>query len=367
MTDHFKRIFTEDIPLLDVRAEAEFAKGAFPNACNIPILDDRERHEVGICYKKKGQEAAVALGHTLVSGDVKAARVKAWQAFIESHPGAMLYCFRGGQRSRIAAQWLAEAGTPIERIAGGYKAMRRYLLSQFDALPPLIVVAGRTGVGKTELLMALDNAIDLEGRANHRGSAFGGHLDPQPSQIDFENGIAIDLLKLSENAPAQPVFVEDESRMVGKVAVPQRLFDEMKTCPVILLEDALDSRVNRIHGEYVLDRWRACRERTGDEDAAHALLSDYLNTAMDAIEKRLGGQRHKELKAILARALLAQQDGDFECHKAWIEALLHDYYDPMYNYQIEKKKERVVFRGTRSEVLAWANSPEMRQATSSAR
>src|SRR5512135_2151973 len=86
-------------PFLDVRAPLEFAAGAVPGATNIPILDDDERHQVGICYKQKGPEAAFELGHAVVSGETKRARVEKWVDFARRHTDAHLYCFRGGQRS----------------------------------------------------------------------------------------------------------------------------------------------------------------------------------------------------------------------------------------------------------------------------
>lgn len=348
MTTPLADIFVNDIPLIDVRAESEFENGAFPTARNLPILNDEERRLVGISYKEEGAEVAEALGHRLVSGATREARIKAWTAFIDDHPDACLYCFRGGQRSAIAAEWLAEAGYNIERIPGGYKAMRRYLLQQFENPPSLVIISGQTGVGKTELLAQLENTIDLEARARHRGSAFGSQIEAQPAQIDFENSVAIDMLKAD---PDTPVYLEDESRLIGKVSLPPPLFERMKGAPVILLEDELANRVDRIHQEYILERWQAYRRMTDNDDEAHEYLTNYLRGALDSIQKRLGGAKHKKLKEILEDASSAQRKGEFDIHKQWIERLLTDYYDPMYNYQLDKKRERIIFAGTRDEIL----------------
>ncbi len=350
MTSALHRLFVNHVPLIDVRAETEFQRGAFPASVNLPILNDDERRQVGACYNRKGAAAAEALGHELVSGELRDARIAAWLAFIDRNPRARLYCFRGGKRSGIAARWLAEAGRPIERIPGGYKAMRRCLLDQFERLPAMIVVSGQTGVGKTELLLQVANRIDLEARARHRGSAFGRELEPQPAQIDFENAVAVDLLKLDRQSP---VWVEDESRLIGRITLPLPFFEHMRRSPIVLLEDDLIARVDRIHREYVMGRWQAYRRTCGDDEMAHRLLSDYLTTALSAIRKRLGGARYKDLSRTLNDAIESQRRGDFEPHKAWIEPLLTSYYDPMYDYQIDKKRDRVVIAGTRDEILDW--------------
>jgi len=341
------RLFTDDTPLLDVRAPVEFGRGAFPSAHNIPILDDNEREQVGICYKEQGPEAAVELGHQLVSGRVKAERVEAWLALLRHHPDLHLYCFRGGQRSTIAEQWLREAGADIPRIEGGYKAMRRLLLEVFEHLPALVVVAGKTGVGKTEFLEQLpaDAVVDLEAHANHRGSAFGKRLTPQPAQIDFENRVAIDFLKSGDR-----VFVEDESRMIGVSHVPPLLQEAMQAAPVIVIEDTLERRAERIFGEYVVE---AQQELACVHDDPAAALHARLQASLDSIKKRLGVQRHAEISADLAAAF---ESGEPAGHRAWIEKLLVNYYDPMYEYQLERKAERITARGTAPELIEQAST-----------
>ena len=119
-TDQFEALLCADVPLLDVRAPVEFAQGAFPSSHNIPLMNDEERARVGTCYKQEGHDAAVALGHRLVSGDIREARIDAWRRFSEAHPDGVLYCFRGGMRSRIAQQWIyEETGVLMPRVRGG--------------------------------------------------------------------------------------------------------------------------------------------------------------------------------------------------------------------------------------------------------
>ena len=157
---------------MDVRAPVEFAKGSFPLAINIPILDDHQRELIGTCYKEEGPEAAVTLGYRLATDDIRTQRLKAWQSFIRQQPKGYLFCFRGGQRSHITQQWLKESGYPYPLIKGGYKALRRFLIDELERSIneiPFIILSGKTGTGKTWLIQQLPYSIDLEGLANHRG------------------------------------------------------------------------------------------------------------------------------------------------------------------------------------------------------
>lgn len=114
-------ILANDVPLIDVRAPVEFQSGAFPSACNLPLMLDSEREAVGICYKQQGQDAAIALGNRLVYGEVRAARIAAWREQCQRHPEGYLYCFRGGLRSHIVQQWLRESGLDYPLIEGAIR------------------------------------------------------------------------------------------------------------------------------------------------------------------------------------------------------------------------------------------------------
>ncbi len=196
---NYRELFLHDIPMMDVRAPVEYQKGAFPGTINVPLINDIERQKIGTCYKQQGQKAAVALGHQLVAGQSKADRIAAWADFSRQHPNGYLYCFRGGLRSQITQEWLKEkAGITYPRVIGGYKAMRNFLLQTIEqavAECQFIVLGGLTGAGKTDVLLKLAHSLDLEKHAHHRGSSFGKHVLTQPSQIDFENRLAIDVLK----------------------------------------------------------------------------------------------------------------------------------------------------------------------------
>lgn len=348
-------IFINNTPLLDVRAAGEFARGAFPQASNIPLLDDAQHHQIGIRYKQAGQQAAIDLGHQLINDEVKASRLAAWQEHLARFPDSLLYCFRGGLRSQIVQQWLQESGHDIVRIKGGYKAMRRFLLDTLQAeilRREFLVIAGKTGCGKTRLLNFLPASIDLEGDANHRGSAFGRRVSAQPSQIDFENRLAIDFLKLSVYNRSR-IFLEDESRAIGSLSLPAELSAKMRSAPLAVIEEPLDSRVQVILDDYILANYRDYRAQ--HPESTFVKFAAFLTGSLERIKKRLGAVNHQLILASMESALGTQEStGDTAGHRVWIEQLLRDYYDPMYDYQLSKKLDRVVFRGTRDEFLDWA-------------
>ena len=128
----FKAILTQDLPMIDVRAPLEFARGAFPSAVNLPLLFDNERHEVGKKYRNSGKNAAIKLGNELVCGENKQERLENWKNFLLKNPSAAMYCFRGGLRSQTVQQWMAELDIEVPLVEGGYKALRRYLITTVE-------------------------------------------------------------------------------------------------------------------------------------------------------------------------------------------------------------------------------------------
>ncbi len=350
--DDLLSLFLQDTPLLDLRAPVEFEEGAFPNTLNRPLIDNEERHQIGKTYKDLGQDAAIELGLTLVSGDKKQQRVQAWREFAQAHPNGVLYCFRGGLRSKTAQQWLHEAGIDLPRVKGGYKAMRRFLIDQLESsaqqMRP-VVIGGRTGVGKTRFLQRCTPHLDLEGLAWHRGSAFGRHATPQPPQVSFENALSIQLLQLVHGG--NPYFVaEDESRNIGARHIPMAFFEQFSKAPVVVLEATLEERIDVTEQEYVHDALAEYRGIYGDKEGFRR-WADYLRDSLDRIHRRLGGENHKKIGRRLQDALTEhERTGESATHRQWIESLLTDYYDSMYNYQLEKKQERIRFTGDRSGV-----------------
>lgn len=356
-TDNYRELFLNDYPLLDTRAPVEFQQGAFPCAHNIPLLGDEERALVGIRYKEAGQQAALVLGESLVAGEVKQQRLAAWIEFVQSNPSGYLYCFRGGLRSQTVQRWLAEAGVNYPLIKGGYKAMRRFLLEeQVRSLQAtsLLLIAGKTGTGKTRVISALPTAIDLEGLARHRGSTFGDLLEEQPSQIDFENALSICFLK-SAAAGDSPVILEDEGHLIGRVALPEVLRSQMQAAPMLLVEESLEYRTGVVLEDYIEDlgqRFVAAHGERGGQLHQDKLLHD-----LSRIRKRLGGERYSEVEQQMQQAFAVQRrTGEVELHRDWIETLLAQYYDPMYEYQLGKREGQVLARGNGEEVIAQART-----------
>lgn len=355
---NFKSLFLKGTALLDVRAPIEFAQGAFPHASNLPLLDDQQRHKIGICYKQHGQQAAIELGHQFIGGDVRAARMAQWRQWYQQNPDGHLYCFRGGLRSQTVQSWLAEDGIHIPLIAGGYKALRRFLLDSLERTSqtlPMTVICGRTGCGKTRVIEALPSSLDLEGEAHHRGSSFGRRPGGQPAQIDFENRVAIRLLKLEEQQ-LTPVILEDESRLIGRCYLPQAMQERIANTQRVIIEESLDSRIMVTLEDYVVAPLHEYAQWFGQQDAL-GKLGEELLAALARIRKRLGGARYKELNTALENALSRQREnGDTSLHQLWIRPLLRDYYDPMYDYMMERRSGEVLFSGTRDDVQTFLSS-----------
>ena len=355
LSEEFLSIVLDEKPLLDVRAPIEFEKGSFPNAKNIAILDDEQRRLVGIRYKEKGNTSAVELGRELVNKEVQALRIKEWKAYLDKNPDALIYCFRGGQRSRIVQTWLAEVGITRPRLKGGYKAFRNFLLQRSEELSAefkTIIIGGRTGSGKTRLLQELNNMIDLEGLARHRGSSFGKLANTQPSQIDFEDALYYKLIQHYHKGHKHLV-IEHESHRIGDVYIPKPIFDNFTKGGLIILETPLAERVEITYDEYVVQALKAYEKKYAHKGSQRWF--EDVNAGLDRIKKRLGSQEYLEIKAQFKK--IYEADNSLG-HKVWIERLLTQYYDPMYDYQLQKSPLKILFRGKVQEVLAFLKSKE---------
>lgn len=352
----FEKIVLKEIPLIDVRAPIEFEKGAFINAVNLPLMNDKERHLVGICYKEKGNEEAVKLGHKLVSGEIREARIDAWINHLEKHQESRIYCFRGGLRSQIAQQWVVEAtGKEVQRLEGGYKAFRNYLTSQLEPeqiISRPILLGGYTGSGKTILLNKLPNAIDLEGIANHRGSSFGKQVTPQPTQINFENNLAYKIIQHRYN-DYHYMVLEDEGSHIGRCYLPKKLSAFFNIGDLVIVKVPFEERVQITLDEYVCQSQKIFVE-TYTAESGLVLWADYIRESLSKIKKRLGGDFFKQLIDLFEQAYKEQiNTGSSSLHEKWIEKLLQDYYDPMYKHQLQNKANIIIFEGNTTEVLAY--------------
>jgi len=364
LVNNFNEIFLNDILLIDTRAPVEFNRGTFPSATNLPLMIDRERSVVGTCYKEQGSDAAVELGHQLVSGAIKEERVNAWLDFVEQHQDGALFCFRGGMRSQISQSWLSDRGIEYPRIEGGYKAMRHWLMAQLDRIcvqREFIVISGKTGSAKTRLINKgnaggpFAGSVDLEGLANHRGSAFGRRASAQPTQINFEHALAIALLKI-ERDYAGPIIIEDESRLIGRCALPAALKERLEQSPLVVLDAELGARVTHSFENYILANLSDLNKISENGDAAFSSFSQALREALARIRKRLGGLKYSQLSEQLENALAAHAKGDKTQHRQWIEQLLVSYYDPMYEYQLSQRSDRICFSGNAEQVSRYLHT-----------
>lgn len=330
---------------IDVRSEIEYGKGMIAGFELAPILHDHERHEVGICYKQKGQDAAIELGHKLVDPS-RSSRVENWLRIGSGSPDQALLvsCWRGGLRSQIATEWMREAGREVKRIEGGYKAMRADLIEQLVAKPEMIVLGGRSGSGKTALLRELHfpEKLDLEAMAAHRGSSFGNvWKKAQPAQASFENDLAL-VIRRSK----RPLLLEDESKVIGSLHIPEQFYLEMLKSPLVQIEMPLADRKELLYQDYVAEPLEAGMDK--------ALLRERLLTSLAGMKKRLGGALTADLMQKMENAFreealsLAQ-----ELHLVWIEKLLNDYYDRAYDHGESLKDRPLLYRGSYEECRQW--------------
>lgn len=240
--------------VIDVRSESEFAEDHIPGAINCPVLNDAERARVGTIYKQVSAFDAKKIGAALIARNI-AHHIDS--AFAQ-HPRdwrPLVYCWRGGNRSGALAEVLAQIGWRAGRLDGGYKAYRRAVIADLDALPQRFnwrVVCGLTGSGKSRLLRALAQrgaqVLDLEALAAHRGSVLGNLPgEPQPSQKMFESLVWAELRKFDSE---RPVYVEAESKKIGNVRVPEMLIAAMWSGECLRLEAAMGLRVELLMQEY---------------------------------------------------------------------------------------------------------------------
>lgn len=354
-TADIERIILEDIPLLDIRAPIEYERGRITDAVNVPLLDNEQREKIGTEYADNGQDAAIELGLELVTDELKEARIEQWRQFAESHPDGFLYCFRGGLRSQITQQWLKEAGIEYGKIIGGYKAVRSYLLAQFERLAKegnILVLAAPTGCGKTDLICRLSQSVDIEGMAKHRGSAFGGMFVPQPTQINWENQVASEWLRVSSKS-REPVMFESESHLIGRISLPVFLQDALRAAPVVELVTSTEDRIKQIREDYI-GTAMSHYGKTYPESECYQQLESFISESLGRIQRRLGGERYQRLNSLVPQAVaeLKAKSGT-ETLDQIVNTLLHDYYDPLYAHKMIGREDQIVFKGNADEIVSW--------------
>ena len=240
---------------VDVRSPSEFIEDHIPGAESRPVLDDVERARIGTMYAKESGFAAKRTGAAIVARNI-AAMLEGPFAGKSRHWTPVIYCWRGGQRSRSLTHLLNEIGWRAVQLEGGYRAWRRHVIAQLDSLPPRFrfeVVCGLTGSGKSRLLDALATmgaqVLDLESLAKHRGSLLGDLPDEgQPTQKTFDSELAVTLERFD---PGRPVYVESESKKIGTVQVPDALLAAMRSAHCIRLDTPPRLRIALLKDEYV--------------------------------------------------------------------------------------------------------------------
>ncbi|MDD5508055.1 MAG: tRNA 2-selenouridine(34) synthase MnmH [Bacteroidales bacterium] len=300
-------------PVVDVRSPNEYRKGHIPGAYNLPLFSDEERAQAGTRYTRSGRLASVQLGLDL-AGPRLSSCVKAAADLSKQGP-LLMHCWRGGMRSSSMAWLLDLAGMDVDVLKGGYKAYRSHIRNEFSTPVPLIVLAGKTGCGKTEILQAVrrlgQQVIDLEQIAGHKGSVFGGlGMQPQPTNEQFEN----DLFEVWQQIdPDRPVWIEDESLSVGTVSIPRPLFNQMMASPVIEIDLDFGMRVARLIREYA------------------SFSADDLVSCIIRIERKLGGD-------IARKASEAVRKGEFDL----ASSILLTYYDKAYDQSLLSRAGKVM-------------------------
>ena len=300
---------------IDVRSEGEFAYGHIPHAVNLPLFNNEERKIIGTLYKQKGKNEAILEGLDVV-GKKMSDFIRFVQPKITDNK-VFVHCWRGGMRSGSMAWLLNNFGYDVGVLKDGYKSYRRNVLNWVGKNFRFVVIGGRTGSGKTDILLKLkdlgEQVIDLEGLANHKGSAFGAlGQAPQPSTEHFENLMAEELKKFD---PQRPIWMEDESKTIGKVFIDLQLWKHMCTAPLFVIELPVEVRLKRLVKDY-------------GENHLEGLEQSITN-----IQKRLGNEQWK-------LAIDALREKDF----AGAAKITLQYYDKAYDKGILMKEGREVFR-----------------------
>lgn len=317
---HFLQL-AENIPVIDVRSPGEFEAGHIPGAFNIPLFDNAERAIVGTKYQKEGRIPAIIEGLRISGTSMHKKLDEALQKTVNGK--LMVHCWRGGMRSEAMAWLFSLGGIGTQVLEGGYRSYRHHVLSTLSAKRKMIILGGMTGSGKTEILRMLKNkgqqVIDLEGLANHKGSAFGalGQL-PQPSTEQFVNDLFTKWRDLPQDIP---VWLEDESRNIGTVFLPEAFYLNMqKTATIVLMMD-IHTRLPRLMEEY------------------SNYPADSLKASVNKISKRLGGDKTKDAIAAIESGNIAKA----------IEISLC-YYDKAYQFSLKKKSaENVILVETNTD------------------
>jgi tRNA 2-selenouridine synthase len=324
-----KEFLHQTDPILDVRSPSEYQQGHIPGSYSFPLFSDEERAQIGTVYKKQSRQEAVELGLLLVQPKIEFLLGQA-SNFLTSI--AKILCWRGGMRSGFTARLLELIGYTVYTLQGGYKSYRRWALQRLGQISSqskhssLCIIGGLSGSGKTAILRALqsrgEQIIDLEALAKHRGSAFGGIGFPlQPTQEQFENELALALENLDWS---KPVWIEDESRLIGRCHIPTALYENMLSAPLYFVNRSHSDRLQQLLADYGFATKQQLLEATG------------------RIAKRLGSQLAKEIQELIENE-----------KKEQAFSLLLSYYDKSYQHQIAKR--RVIYSIQEAQLCSYSD------------
>jgi len=300
-----------ELIIFDTRSPGEFEKGHIAGALNLPLFNNEERAEVGTLYKQSGKDAALMRGLDIV-GPKMTSFIKQVKAATDKKE-ILIHCWRGGMRSSSMAWLLETAGYTVYLLEGGYKAYRNFIRKDFERKAEnLVILGGMTGTGKTDILIELEKLgqqiIDLEGIANHRGSAFGTiGMDDQPTNEQFENDL---YNKWSMLDISKTIWVEDESKKIGRVEIVEPFFQQMRNTVVVRINLPKEVRVKRLVRDYC------------------AVDMDELINPVKRISRRLGGLREREI---------IEHIENCEFDQAVSKVL--DYYDRGYSHGNSKRDQ----------------------------
>jgi len=299
--------------VIDVRSPSEFSRGHVPGAINIPLFNDEERADVGTINKKTGKNKAILKGLKYTGEKLQELASTILPLVRENQ--VFIYCWRGGMRSASMGWLISLFNVNCFLLEKGYKEFRRFVLEVLSRKYLFLVIGGKTGSGKSDILKELkkrgEQVIDLESLANHKGSAFGYLLkEQQPTQEQFENLLAIELNNCDTS---KKIWIEDESRMIGRVAVPKGIWEEIRNSKIFYIDLPVESRIDYLLSQYI--------------DLDHAQLLDSLKS----ISKRLGGNRTKMAEKELAEGNLA-----LFCK------IILEYYDSAYEYGLSKREQSLI-------------------------
>jgi len=320
----------QKVQIIDVRSPKEFNHAHIPGAVNMPLFDDTERAIVGTAYKQEGREIAILKGLEIVGPKMATMVAEIKERF--SDKSIILHCWRGGMRSKSVATLFSFSGIRTEVIIGGYKSYRQEVQKLFLQNFEYFILGGRTGSAKTKILQELnkigEQVIDLEKLANHKGSAFGElGEDPQPTTEMFENLLFEELRFLETN---KKIWLEDESHLIGTVFIPETIWQQMRTAPVIYCNFPTEERLKFLVETY-----------------GHFEKEGVINS-LNKIAKRLGGQHAKA-------ALEFYEAGNlYEATK-----LVLVYYDKSYNYGLSQRISENIYEIKMNFIVPAKNAEEI--------